>query len=164
MRKILYLISIVTTALFLCGFVAGEEVEKAKDKAKKQAVQTTPVLEYQETIAPQKTNQELYQQYHLLAVSSLEEAESSFQENKLWTFRMVQNAVNYTKLLQELVMDAQKKEYTPILERLNPLLTDLKQRSIDRSKTEKIKAELSSVAKTLEQDYSWEKVKAWIKE
>ncbi|MFH1062439.1 MAG: hypothetical protein V1747_06085 [Candidatus Omnitrophota bacterium] len=162
MKKILYSISMLITALFLCGFVAGVEIGDPEDK--QPAEPTGPIVEYIDTIAPYKSSQELYQQYHLLAISSLEEAESSFQENRLWTYRMARNASNYIKLLNGLVIDAKKPKYGEVLERLKPVIDSLKNKNRQEYKAIKFKDELKSIAKTLEQDYSWEKVKTWIKE
>lgn len=162
MKKILYSINIVIIGLCLCGFVAGVEIGDPEDNQPSEP--TSPVLEYTDTIAPSKSSQELYKEYHLLAISSLDEAESSFQENQLWTYRMVHNAANYIKLLNGLVMDAQKQEYLEIIERFQPILVTLKNKNLQKYQLIKIQDELKDIAKTLEQDYSWEKAKAWIKE
>ncbi|MBU1043696.1 MAG: hypothetical protein KJ915_04775 [Candidatus Omnitrophica bacterium] len=162
MRKFLYSSGIIITALFLYGFVAGVEIGDPDDVQLSEP--NSPVLEYEETIVVPKTNQELYNQYHLLAISSLEEAQTSFQENKLWTYRMVHNASNYIKLMHALALDEYKQEYTTILESLKPLIADLKNSSKHKYQTAQIKHQLKNIEKELEQDYSWEKVKAWIKD
>ena len=164
MKKNLYSISILITALFLYGFVAGAEIENIKDKDKQLSQPTGPIVDYEETIAPYKSSQELYQEYHLLAISSLSEAESSFQENQVWTYRMVHNASKYIKLLNGLVIDAQKQKYLDIIERLKPMLASLKNRNTHGYQATKIKDELNTIAQILEQEFSWEKAKAWIKQ
>ncbi|MBU1088126.1 MAG: hypothetical protein KKD05_11505 [Candidatus Omnitrophica bacterium] len=162
MKKYLYLISIIITALFLCGFVAGVEIGGPDDKQLSEP--NTPVLEYEETIAAPKSSQELYNQYHLLAVSSLEEAQTSFQENKLWTYRMVHNASKYIKLMQGLALDEYKQEYATVSDIIKPLLSDLKNINLSKFQTIRIKQQLNNIEKQLEADYPWEKVKTWIKE
>ncbi len=162
MKKTLYSISIIITALFLCGFVAGVEIGDPDDNQPSEP--TSPVLEYEETIAPTKSNQELYKQYHLLLISSLEEALSSFQENHLWTYRMVHNSYKYVKLLKGLALDDYKSEYGAVLENLKPIISDLKKRNINKSKKMQLKSDLKKIKKKLEQDFAWGTVKEWIKQ
>jgi len=163
MQKIFYSISIIITALFLCGFVIGTQIGDPEDKQLSEPI--APILEYEETIQPYKSNQELYKQYYLLSISSLEEAISSLQDkNQLWTYRMVHNSYKYVKLMSDLAIDDYKSEYGPISDDLKAISLDVKKRNINKSKKNQIKNNLKKNKKIIEENLFWGIVSEWIKQ
>jgi hypothetical protein len=166
MKKTGYIFLVILTALFLAGFKAGSEtVEQTLQKKRAKTTEkpaSGPVVEYTETVASEKTPQELYTQYHLLAVSSIEEAVSTFTDNKTWTYRMAHNSLKYVKLLQGLVSEENSGEFSGLLEELKPLVSGLKRRNLTQMQQQVYMDKLKHIAATLEQDFSWEKAKQWI--
>ena len=100
MRHLINIICCIMCFFLLTGFNAGIEAEDVKNS---QVKPSEIVLEYKEPIVVQESNQDLYLQYHLLVVNSLEEAGYSFADNRAWASRMTQEAYNYVKLIKKLV-------------------------------------------------------------
>ena len=163
MKKALYLLLIVTAALSY-GFEVGDLTDKTLEEQRASSGQPSPVFKYEETITPQVPNTDLYQQYYLLIVTSLDEALQTFSENQKWAFRMVHNAYSYFKLLKNLIIDEQKDKFTPVEENLKDIAERLKKtKNFSRAEKMEIKKEISEVQGVLKKDYNFEKVKGWIK-
>ncbi|MBU4304170.1 MAG: hypothetical protein KJ893_00865 [Candidatus Omnitrophica bacterium] len=143
----------------LTGFTSGIELERSE---KHDAEPGGPVLKYEETVYPQKSPKEKYEQYHLLAVTSLEEAKNSLAKNSLWAYRMAHNAGNYIRLLQKLIKEEYRQEIAGVNERLIPLVRQIKKGDLPLVKTKDIENELEHIAKLLENKYSYDKVALWI--
>lgn len=106
--------------LLLTGFDGGIEAEKLKDA---QAINTDRVIEYEEPVVPQESNQDLYLQYHLLMVTSLEESSVSLA-----------NAYNYNKLIINLLKEEHQDIFIKKNEHINALMLDMDKRNLPNSK------------------------------
>ena len=168
MKKIYYSTLLILTALAVCGFRVGSESLEditAKKKASKRDVAVDgPVVVYTETVIPEKTPQQLYKQYHLLAVSSLEESVSALDDNKQWAFRMAHNAYKYIKLIQALIVPEKQQEFDILMCDLQPLLDKLKKRNVSSVQQLEIARGIEQISQILDNDFAWEEVKQWIKE
>ncbi len=160
MKQFIYLICCGLVFFLLSGFVAGIEAEKVKNT---QAKPSGPILEYDETDVPRESNQDLYHQYHLLVITSLEEASSTLAEDPAWSYRMAQNAYNYIKLLRKLVKDEYKDVFANINNDLNVLMSDMQKRNLTGSKRKKLAKELDALAEALKENFDFGKIQSWIK-
>jgi len=158
MKKSISCLLILVTAALLCGFESGivfEETEPPETVG--------PVIEYEETIAPQKSNKELYQQYFLLAVTSLEEAQSALTDNPRWAYRMAHNAYNYMNLLSGLLVEEQKIPFDDLSGELNVVLAKIKRFNLNRSQVIRARDRIKDITAMLEADYDFKKAKIWIR-
>lgn len=160
MKNNFLIILICLTAVFTCGFESGIEVENSTDKPDEPA---KPVLSFEKTTYPKKSSKERYLQYHLLVVSSLEEAEVRFGDNRRWAYRMAHNAYNYLRLMEGLLKNEHKKEIIEIKEQLKPVVDKIKKANLTTAQTNYIKDQLQQIAEVIDKSYSIDKVKRWIK-
>jgi len=159
MKKIIAASITILPLLVLCAFTSGIELERSE---KHHSEPSGPVLKYEETVYPQKSPKEQYEQYHLLAVTSLEEAKNSLEKKSLWAYRMAHNAGNYIRLLQKLIKEDYQLEIAGVNERLIPLVRQIKRGHLSLVKTRDIENELGQIAELMENKYSYDKVAAWI--
>ena len=160
MKQFIYLICCGLVFFLLSGFGAGIEAERIKNN---QAKPTGPVLEYEEPVVPRESNQDLYHQYHLLVITSLEEASSALVEDPAWSYRMAQNAYNYIKLLRKLVKDEHRDAFVNINKELKALMSDIRKRNLTGSKRKKLAKELNALAEDLEDNFNFENIESWLK-
>ncbi|MCG2712956.1 MAG: hypothetical protein L6416_11635 [Candidatus Omnitrophica bacterium] len=161
MKQFSYLICCGLVFFLLSGFEAGIEAEKLKND---QAEPSAPVLEYEEPVVSRESNQNLYQQYHLLIITSLEEASSTFEEDPAWSYSMAENACNYIKLLGKLLKEEHKDAFVNLNIGLNALMNDLQKRNLAGSRRKKLVKELDALADDLEYNFDFEKIQSWIKD
>ncbi len=160
MKQLNYFICCGLSVILLTGFDSGIEAEKVKDI---QASPSGPILEYEEPIVPQESTQDLYHQYHLLVITSLEEASSSLAKDPAWSYHMAQNAYNYIKLLRKLLKEEYKDGFVDIIKDLKALMSDMKNRRLSGSKRNKIAEELGALADNLENNFDFGKMQTWLK-
>lgn len=127
------------------------------------AEEKSVVVTSQETISPQKSNIELYQQYHLLIIASLEEAANTLSEDQVWAYRMTHNAYSYLQLLLPLLLEEQQDKLLEIAQELNQLIRSLKKDNLTDFKKEKIKDKLKQISAVLQKKFLYEEVRDWIK-
>ncbi len=159
MRKYSFLITVIAVALFLCAFKSGYESDAEKNPEE----HTGPVVTYKETVSPQKSSEELYHEYHLLSITSLEEAQNSIFDDQRWAYRMVDNAYRYLQLLIGLLEDDHKDAFSQISKELKIMLSALKKKNLAEFKKTKINDNLKNIAKLLGKDYKYSQAKPWIK-
>lgn len=160
MKQFIYLICCGLVFFLLSGFDAGIEAEKIKNN---QAKPSGPVFEYEEPDIPQESNQDLYHQYHLLVITSLEEASSALTEDPAWSYHMAQNAYNYIKLFRKLLKEDHKDAFVNINKDLKTLMSRMQKRNLTGSKRRKLVKELNTLAEDLENNFDFEKIQSWIK-
>jgi len=163
MKQLIYFICCGLIFFLLCGFEAGEQVEAEKNKQSSSLKSDKPVLKYEETIVPQKSSQELYQQYHLLITSSLEEAAETITQNRHWAYRMAENGYRYIKLLDRLLIDKHKGAFDELSKQLQEILNDMKRANLSTPRQKRITEHIEKVAAELEKSFNFKKVKSWIK-
>ncbi|MBI4845434.1 MAG: hypothetical protein HY810_03040 [Candidatus Omnitrophica bacterium] len=145
----------------LCGFTSGVS---GRDRRNHPQQAAEPVLEYEETVYPQKSFREQYEQYYLLVVSSLEEARLSLGENQQLAHRMAHNSGNYFKLLQLLVKSEFKKNFEELNSKLLALRISLKKTNLSSSEKDNIVKELEIIEKKIKLEFGYERTALWIKD
>lgn len=160
MRQTLYLICCILFFCLLCGFKAGADLEGSD---KRSNTPLAPVFEYEETVSVSKSNHELYQQYHLLIVTSLEEASNAIIDDERWAFRMAQSAYKYVALLDNLLDDKQKGTFDVMGRDLKALTSRIKTRRLSAAQKKEIARNLKVLASDLESNYNFKKMRRWIK-
>lgn len=160
MKQIFNLICCVLFFCLLCGFQAGVDLEDS-DKASNEPV--APVIEYEETVSASKSNLELYQQYHLLIITSLEEASNIVTDDQQWAFRLAQSAYKYVTLLDNLLNDNRKGTFEAVGEDLKALTLSIKSGNLITEKKKRISHNLKAMAKDFKSKYNLKKVQTWIK-
>lgn len=164
MRKIFITLGILLFSLCLYGFEVDAESKRILGTKEEKEEPAAPILHYEEEpISPVKTNTELYQQYHLLIVSSLEEAQSYLADDQRWAYRMVHNASNYMQLLLDLLNDKDKDNLSQINQDIKQIVLDTKVNNLSEHKKNKIKRNLGGIVRSLEKQANFSKAKAWIK-
>ncbi len=154
-------IVIILAAFCLTGFESGAQSEKSSGPREKQ---NGPVLHYEETIYPQKLNQGKYAQYHLLIVSSLEEAQKTLAEDRHWAYRMAHNAYKYAGLTKEIIKDEHKEIFVSYSDALSGLLSRIKKKNPSSFYIDELKKDLKKMAGEFKYSFNYEKIKEWIKE
>ena len=160
MKQTLYLICCILSFCLLCGFKAGADIEGS---GKRLNTPITPVLEYEETVSASKSNHELYQQYHLLIVTSLEEASNAIIDDEQWAFRMAQSAYKYVALLDNLLDDKRKGTFDVMGRDLKALTLRIKSRRLSTAQKKEIAHNLKILASDLESNFNFKKMRTWIK-
>ncbi|MDD5746755.1 MAG: hypothetical protein PHO30_05765 [Candidatus Omnitrophica bacterium] len=161
MKKIFFALGLVSAALSLCGFVSGVPSE---NKVNTPHGPTEPVLQYEETVTPIKSNPELYQQYHLLIVTSLEEARRAIPGDRQWAYRMVHNAYRYVQLQEKVVRTEHQAVFSGLKEKIEPLLVSLKQKNLTSRQQREIDSDLKQITAVVAKELRYKDVAAWIKQ
>ncbi len=160
MKQFIYLICCGSVLFLLTGFNAGIEAEKIKDAEVKPSGR---VVKYEEPVVPQESNQDLYLEYHLLVITSLEESSISLSEDPTQSVYMAENACNYIKLIIKLLKEEHKDVFIKKNEALNALMADLIKPKLPGSKLKKLSISLNALSEDLEDNFNFEKVQSWIR-
>ena len=164
MKKIFITLGILLFSLCLYGFEADAESKRILGTKEEKEEPAVPILHYEEeTVSPQKTNAELYQQYHLLIVSSLEEAQNYLADDQRWAYRMVHNASKYMQLLLGLLHSKDKDNLLQINQDIKQIVLDIKVNNLSEHKKKKIERNIGSIVRSFEKQASFSTAKAWIK-
>lgn len=161
-----FFITVVVLLIPLClyGFEVDAESKRILGEKEEKEEPAAPILQYEEDAAsPLKTNAELYQQYHLLIVTSLEEAEKYISSDQRFAYRMADNASNYMRLLLGLINAKDKSSLSQIDQEIEEIVLNIKAKNLLEYKKKKIKRQLGRIVKKLEKQASFSKAKAWIK-
>ncbi len=161
MKKIYYALGLVSAALSLCGFVSGVASDNKRDTPKEP---TEPVVKYEETVSPVKSNVELYQQYHLLILTSIKEAQQAMPDNQQWAYRMMHNAYKYVHLQESLVLTEYQNAFVSLKEMIEPLLVLLKTKNPAPHQLREIDEQLKKVASVVDKEFRYKTVASWIKQ
>jgi len=142
---------ILIAGFFLCGFETGVQIG---DPAQSQEPTDVPVVEYEETVTAVKSDLELYQQYYVIIVSSLEDAIITLEDNILWAYRMTDNAFRYMNLLEKFIDKEQTLEFQGLKDELNPIVVELKAGNISKRQVQEIQKSFTHIIKSLKNDFS----------
>jgi len=148
----------------LIGLIVGVLSFNSEVKGITQAThELNATITYEETISPHRSNVELYQEYHLLIITSLEEAEKTLTDDQYWALRMTQNAYNYLQLLSELLTQKVSAELKELFPEFENLINYLKKYNLTEIKKGALKTDLRDLAKLLKQEYNLNKINLWLK-
>lgn len=145
----------------LCGYRLGDEEEGFHKKKKGP---TEPVSEYEVTVKPQQSVEDLYQQYHLLIVTSLKEASDSINKDYHRACGMIKNAYHYLQILSELYIDEHKDDLREMKTQIKEIYSSLERSNLTQIKKSKIERRLKDIVAVLKTDYKYEKIAEWTKE
>ena len=160
MRKITCLICCCLVFFLVSGFEAGVEVENLKNTVDEPF---GPVLEYKETNSPPKSSRELYDEYHLLVSTSLEEASLALFEQESWACRMVENAKAYINLLSNLVEGEKAEDFLSMGNDISIVINNLKGKNLNNSQKKRLSAELNALALEFDNNFNLKEMQEWIK-
>lgn len=162
MKQFICLICCGLAIFLLSGFDSGIEAEKLKD-AEAAIESSAPVLKYEEPVVTPESNKDLYLQYHLLVVTSLEESISTLSEDPAWSQRMAKNAYYYIKLMVKLLKVENQDQFIDKSKKLNALILEMNKPNLPRSKIRKQVKALENMAEDWENNFDFENIKSWIK-
>jgi len=161
MKNLIYIFGLISAALFLCGFESGVTIGDKSDTPKEP---TQPVLQYEKTVSPAKSNIELYQEYYLLIVTSLKEAQLAMPGNQQWAYRMVHNAYKYAQLQEQLVYAEHQDAFSALKEKFVSLIALLKKNNATSRQLREIDEGLKETASVVEKEFRYETAASWIKQ
>lgn len=159
MKKIFNFFCCISLLILLSGFEAGIEAEKLKNSQPKS---NEPVLKYEEPKPTVKSNQDRFHEYHLLAVTSLEEASESLKENPARALSMAQNSNNYVSLIKKLLNEDNKDLFNDVINKINSFISMINKPNLSDRECKEISKNLRNYSKTLNREYDFDKVKQWI--
>ncbi|MFH1459223.1 MAG: hypothetical protein ABIG64_02455 [Candidatus Omnitrophota bacterium] len=148
--KITKSLLLLVLGLFLCGFEAGVQIG---DPEESEELANTPVVNYEETVTAVKSDLELYQQYYVIIVSSLEEASLTLTDNNQWAYRMADNAYRYMTLLEKFIETEKKSEFYRLKDTIKPIVAKLKNGNISVKETLEIQTSINAVVKMIKSNF-----------
>ncbi|MCP4649843.1 MAG: hypothetical protein GY853_07185 [PVC group bacterium] len=160
MKNIIKIVLVCTVIpVFLCAYRTTDREENVTQKSE---VPTTPIVEYETIPQNHQSPEELYLHYHLIIVTSLEEASTTLDDNQFWAYGMGTNAYHYLELLCELFSPEYQNKLTQISESIAAATAYLKKDNLTQIQKNRVKQKLKDTAKVLDREYSYAKIENWL--
>lgn len=141
----------------LCAFQsAGEDSSAAKAAREEEA----PVLRYEQSVVTPAYPEERLQRYHVLVVSSIEDAAETLADSPQWALRMVEDAGHFAALIRDLLAEPYRGEMEKLRDRLQSVCTDMQRRSRTLSEQERLRQQLLDVRRIMTTTCQPEKLRA----
>ncbi len=157
-RKFIFFF-IILAAFVNFGFSSGSE----KETAVKKTQNVEPVTKYEEYPKSDKSNQELFQEYHIIIITSLEEAQSAFSENPVWALRMLRDADNYFALLTEMLSEDPGNKFLNVKTELKEVISCIENKNVTEIKKNELRKKTSVINSVLKKELGFPQVKQWVK-